>query len=160
MIAKPHSTDRGQTLHDYFLGVSLFLLTVFFVAGTILPTLLAPFETEAGGDKIAQTERVAETIIQNTSRVGEPNELNLSNIQEIAGKDTDELRTRFGLPTTRFINISIWTLDGSTLVADDSGTTLRAGSSATANNAASTARIVNLDITECDGGCRLLVQVW
>lgn len=153
------SDDRGQTLQDYVLGVSLFLVTVLVIVGTILPTVTAPFDQEIGGDKISQADRVAETIVSNASDGAGTNRLDVGVVENIVGKDTATLRERFGLPETALVNVSVAPLNGSRVHRSASGTAL-ATSMAPSGDAAASARIVTLSDDSCAPACRLVVRVW
>ena len=153
------SDDRGQTLQDYVLGVSLFLVTVLVIVGTILPTVTAPFDQEVGGDKISQADRVAETIVTNASERAGTNRLDVAVVESIAGKDTATLRDRFGLPETSWINVSVAPLNGSGVHRSASGTALATNADPSGDTAAS-ARIVTLSDDSCATACRLVVRVW
>ena len=48
--------DRGQTVQDYAIGISVFLLTVAIVLSTGLPTVLAIFEDDTRGNIDAQAD--------------------------------------------------------------------------------------------------------
>lgn len=154
------ANDRGQTLQDYALGISLFLLTVFFVIGLIVPSLLAPFQTDAGGDNEAQADRVATALVQNASDSGRLNELNVSIVESVVGKSTDDLREQYHIPSTSWVNISLWTLNGSDIVTSTSGTDLMTAESPEGGESATSARIVTLSDQSCDTACRLVVRVW
>lgn len=154
------SDERGQTLQDYVLGVSLFLLTVLVVVGTILPTVTAPFDQAVSGDKIAQADRVAETIVTNASAGAGTNRLNVTIVERIVEDDVPTLRARFGLPETSWVNVSVVPLDGNGFQQSASGTTLASDASPTGSDAATSARIVTLSDDSCDTACRLVVRVW
>lgn len=154
------SDERGQTLQDYVLGVSLFLLTVLIVVGTILPTVTAPFDQEVGGDKMSQADRVAETMVSNTSVGAGTNSLNATVAERIVGKDVSTLRERFGLPETSWINVTVVPLDGNGIHRSASGTVLASDARPTGSDAATSARIVTLSDDSCATACRLVVRVW
>lgn len=151
---------RGQTLQDYALGISVFLLTLFFVWGVIMPSVLAPFDTETGGEKISQADRVSQHVITNSSVPGRPNRLNVTRVETVADLDTDALRDRYGLPETASINISLRTLNGTKVVTSDSGITLGTSESTANNQVTTNARIVTLSDDSCKPACRLVVGVW
>jgi len=159
-LERCRSNDRGQTLQDYLIGISVFLVVVFFVASTVLPSLLAPFESTTGGDEVSQADRVAGTMVQNLSVAGKPNELRITPVEQVVGKDTDALRTRYRLPDTSYVNVSITTLDRTAIVTSSTGTSLASDKQAEGSNAATSARIITLSDGSCDPACRLVVRVW
>ena len=151
---------RGQTLQDYALGIGVFLLILFFVLNTVVPSMLAPFETDAGGDVEAQAERVANTFVENATRSGQLNELDIGTVHELAGKDQSALQTRYRLPDTSQINITIETLNGSSIVESVAGTRLRAGATLPGTESATRSRIITLSDDACAPACRLVVRGW
>jgi len=156
----PGLQPRGQTLQDYALGIGVFLLALFFVLNTVVPSMLAPFETEAGGDVEAQAERVANTFVENASLPGQLNNLNISTVHDIAGTDQGALQQRYRLPETSQLNVTIETLNGSRIIESTAGTTLRAGSHIPGSDSATRSRIVTLSDGSCHPACRLIVRVW
>jgi len=152
--------DRGQTLQDYLIGVSLFLVTILVIVGTILPTVTAPFEQEITSDEISQADRVAETIVANTSVGAETNRLNTTRFESLVGKDTETLRGRFGLPSTSQVNVSVVALDGAGLHRSDRGIVLATDSDPSGSDTAASARLVTLSDDSCATACRLVVRVW
>lgn len=152
------SDDRGQTLEDYAIGIGIFLVTVFFVVAFILPSMLAPFETDVSGDSEARAERVSTSIVQNASEPGSLNHLNTSVIEGIADLDTDGLRDRFNITETSWVNVSVTTLNGSEIV--ENGTPLSTTESPSGRQTATYSRVVTLTDGDCSPACRLIVRSW
>lgn len=152
--------ERGQTLQDYVLGIGLFTLVVIGLLTVLLPTAFAPFEDTVGGDKKAQADRVADQLVANTSVPGESNRLNATEIEGIVSADQEQLRDRFALPDTSWINVTVSTMNESRVVTSASGTTLASADGPGDNPAATSARVVTLSDDSCPTACRLVVRVW
>lgn len=155
-------SDRGQTLQDYVLGVSVFLLIVIGLLTAILPTVLAPFEDTPGGDKTAQADRIAEQLVRNTSVASDTNRLNASALEQVVSADQSTIRDRFSLPRGSNVNITVLKMDGSSRIVGPAGGPLSSPRSPGESPAATSARIVTLnhDSSDCQPGCRLVVRVW
>lgn len=151
--------ERAQTLQDYALGVSLFLAVVFVVVGFVVPSVLAPFESEVSGDKVNQADRVSERIVENASVGRNPNELNVTQMTTIAGLDMVQLRARYNIPSTSYLNVSVRTLDSDDVVTAG-GTRLGTDRELTDATAVTSTRIVTLSDGSCEPACRLVVGVW
>lgn len=150
--------DRGQTLPDYVMGVSVVLLVIVFVFG-LFPSYLSPFTAGIGGDERAQADRAARTLVSNLSVEAGTNRLDRGELRRVTGLTQSELQTRWGLPETAQLNVTVRTLDGGRIVTDG-GRPLAAGDPRTNRPAASATRIVTLDHPACRQGCRLTVKVW
>lgn len=155
---RPRSADRGQTLHDYTIGISLFIITLSTVVAGLFG-FIGPLSTGVGSEEISQTDRVATTLVQNLSTGRQPNELDADLLENTLARSESALRTRWGLQQTAQFNVSLTTLNGSRIVAPG-GTKLAAGPRYQGNAAGSTARIVTLDSGACRPGCRLAVRAW
>ncbi len=151
--------DRGQTLQDYVIGVSLFVLLAFVALG-VFPQVLASFDQGTEGDARAQADRVARQIVTNTSVPGSPNELNATAVGTVTTRDEDELRERFALPSTANLNVTVETLSGGRYVVDASGRTLAGEPPQDGGAVVSSSRIVTLSDRSCPTACRLVVRVW
>lgn len=149
---------RGQTLHDYTVGISLFVLTLSTVLAGLFG-FVGPLSTEVGSEEVSQSERVATTVVQNLSTGQRPNELDSGELVATLARSEDDLRTRWGIPQSARLNVTLTTLNGSRIVSDG-GSKLTAGSPYQRNVAASTARVVTLDDGPCRPGCRLVVRAW
>jgi hypothetical protein len=151
---------RGQTLHDYVAGITIFIVTVALVVG-LLPNIVAPFQS---GENAAESQalRVGDQVVANLSLAGAPNTLEAANISEFMATDERGLIRRYGLPDHAHINVTLTTLNGSRIVANGSGVPQTAGATAVGESAAASARIVDVsgDGTDCSPACRLLVRVW
>lgn len=152
--------SRGQTLHDYVIGIGLFVLIVTGVLAGVLPTVLAPFADTVGGDKTAQADRIAEQIVTNSSVEGGANRLDATALETIVRADQEQLRDRFALPSTTRVNVTVTTMDGASDVDTASGETLATAAGPGHRPAATSARIVRLSDDSCPTACRLVVRVW
>lgn len=152
--------DRGQTLQDYVVGISIFIVVVF-MALAFFPNLLSGFQTGTVADHEAQADRVAREIVTNASTSGSINDLNATIIEEIVAMSEDDLRSRYGLHGSINLNITVESLDGGSYVTD--GTTTLAGEPGYFGDSAGTAaRIVTLTDKAygCSPACRLVVRAW
>ena len=149
---------RGQTLHDYTVGISLFVLTLSTVLAGLFG-FVGPLSTDIGTEEVSQSERVATTVVQNLSTGQRPNELDSDTLSSTLARSESTLRTRWGLPQSSRLNVTLTTLNGSRIVSHG-GSKLTAGSPYQRNVAASTGRIVTLDDGPCQPGCRLVVRAW
>ena len=76
---------RAQTLQDYVLGVSLFLGIIVVVVGFTIPSVLAPFGSDASAAQTNQADRISGRIVENASLEQAPNELNVTTMAKIVG---------------------------------------------------------------------------
>jgi hypothetical protein len=153
-------TRRGQTLHDYVAGISVFILAIGLVLG-LLPSVVAPFGNE-GAVEETQTGQLAAEIPANLSVAGSRTRLDTDNLTALMGTDVDGLRSRFGLKSWRYVNVSVTTLNGSRVLTDASGTPLTTGATAAGEDPSTAARVVQVSGTniDCTPACRLVVRVW
>lgn len=162
-IQQLRNDERGQTLQDYVVGISIFVVVAFAALG-FFPNVLASFQADAGGDVQAQSERIADQIATNASTSGSVNELDLSVVEEITEKNEAELRDRYVLAETSNVNVTVETLDGNEYVRRSGGDNLTTDSRYYGRSAATTARIVTVrpetSVVGCQPACRLVVRVW
>jgi hypothetical protein len=154
--------DRGQTLQDYVVGISVFIVVVF-LALAFFPQLLSGFQTTDIADSEAQADRVARQIVTNNTVPGTTNELNATKMDVLMNQTEDELRQRFRLNSTVNLNMSIVSLDGRQFVLNATGDPLTSRPRYFGNDAGSAARIVTLSndsFSNCDPACRLEVRAW
>jgi hypothetical protein len=150
--------SRGQTPEDFYIGISVFLVTVAFVL-VLFPSFLTPFVSGVDANEAARADTVASSLVSNLSIDGEPNTLNATELRSVLGKSDRQFQRRYGLTATTSVNISVRTLDGDRIV-NDGGTLLATDRSAAGRATGSTTRIVTLDNGACSPGCRLVVRVW
>lgn len=151
---------RGQTLHDYVAGISVFILAVGLVLG-LLPSVVAPVEDDGAVEETRAAQLAAE-IPANLSVAGSRTRLDAANLTALMGTDLEGLRTRFGLKSWRYVNLTLTTLNGSRIVTDPSGTPLVTGASAAGEDPRTAARVVQVSrpTIDCTPACRLVVRVW
>lgn len=160
--------ERGQTLHDYVAGISVFVLTLAVVLG-LLPGVLAPFQAESGTADATQAGRIGDRLVENLSFAGAPNVVNATELDDVMGLSEGDLQARYGLASHQHVNMSLRNLNGSTVLENVTASPpsppvgpLTAGASAANEDAASAARIVVTtdNVFECKPACRLVVRVW
>lgn len=158
------SDERGQTLQDYVVGISIFLVVVFIALG-FFPELLAGIQSTNIADNEAQADRVARQIVVNNTVPGTTNELNVSKIETMMDQSENQLRDRFNLTDTVSLNISFVPLNGTNgvFVENGTGTLLTSDPMYFGDEAGSAERIVklsNASVRHCDPACRLEVRAW
>jgi hypothetical protein len=155
------SGDRGQTLHDYVVGISVFVLTVAVVVG-LLPSVVAPFADTSRSVERTQAKRVVDQLVANTSVAGSATLSNASRLESRLDGNLTELRDRYGLEDFRHVNVTLSRLNETSVVANGTGVPQTAGASAVTEEAASATRIVQVDdpASACSPACRLIVRVW
>ncbi len=131
-------SDRGQTVLDYGIAVSIFVIALVFVLGTI-PGMFAPFTGNSGGAQTA--DRVAKSlsadvlgaplrpyVLNATCTVGFFDQLNGGpSAADSCRFDTNatDLPSVLALDSTTGIRVEITNLDGTVATID--GTSLEAG---------------------------------
>lgn len=159
-------SDRGQSLIDFVLGVSLLLLVVTFAVG-VVPTFAAPFDTETGGGaSVATAERHADQLAFDVlpGSGGERYVLDPDctkavfdeNATRACETESDRLGPIVGVDNRTSVNLTVTRLNGDTAAID--GVKLTTGSSplATQDDVHTTVRVVSL------GGSqhRLVYRIW
>lgn len=152
------SGARGQTLQDYTIGISLFLVTVAAVLAGLLG-FTSPLTAGVSAEDVSQSERVSAAMVGNLSTARQPNELDASRLSTTLGRPVEQLRNRWGIERTTSLNVSLVTLNG-TRIVERGGTRLTVGASSTNRSTATASRIVVLDDGTCDPSCRLVVRTW
>lgn len=166
------SDRRGQTVQDFAVGTSVFLLTVAFTFAFV-PSIFTPFQSEVITGAGPQSDRVATNVTQDLSIEGRSNWLDGTETEEFfddgtSPTDADELKNRFDLPFAAKINITVRPIDGGSPVDDPGGDPLTIGDTYRDRPAASVTRIVVVKgVDECDPtmgadgkACQLTVRVW
>ncbi len=150
--------DRAQTLNDYVVGISVFLLTVSFVVA-FLPSIFAPFTAPIDDATTARANRGAGHLVEVLSASDAPNVLNESRTATyFADNDeSDELRASLGFPTTTRVNVSITDPEtGDAAAVGTPAVTATAGDQLGNRPTAASTRIVVVG----DDAYRLTVRVW
>lgn len=153
--------QRAQTLHDYVVGISVFVLTVAVVVG-LLPSVVAPFEDTSRSVERTQAARVADQLVSNATVTGSENVLNATRLASGLDRNLSELRSHYGVEDFRHVNVSLTELNRTSVVANGTGAPQTAGASAVTEQAARAVRIVQVDdpAVPCTPACRLIVRVW
>jgi len=156
----PEKGDRGQTLIDYVIGVSVFFVTLGLVM-TLLPSFVSPFQSDVAGEDTAQAERITKQIVSNLSVQGYPNSLNLTSFQQVLGLPEADLNDRYGVADFKNINITVRTMNGSSWITAG-GSPLTSQEPYHGEGAASEVRIVAFEdgTDNCTPACRIRVRVW
>lgn len=152
------SATRGQTLQDYTVGISLFLITLAAVLAGLLG-FTSPLTAGVSEEDVSQSQRVTTAVVQNLSTGRQPNELDAGRVQSTLDRPVSQLRTRWGIESTTSLNVSVTTLNG-TVIVQRGGTKLTAGSGYRNESTATSSRVVTLDDGTCDPSCRLVVRTW
>jgi len=152
------SRDRGQTTQDFAVGVSVFLLAVFFVFA-YLPSTLASSDAEIE-QRAYTADRLTVSVFTDLTGDDGANRLNETRTRQFFvwhGND-DALRANYSLTATASANVTLETLQGVTVDIGTGGTTIvaAAGDSYAGQVGATTTRIVRLGGTRY----RLVVRVW
>lgn len=155
--ARRFATDtRGQTLQDYVMGISIFLITIAIVF-SFLPALLAPFTAPIDDSVTARADRSVATLTYSLSSSVHPNVLNVTETQEFfaSRSSSDQLREYLGLSATTRVNVTVRHLDTEQIATVD-GTRLTGGQIRSDGPVAAASRIVVVDSETY----KLTVQLW
>jgi hypothetical protein len=151
--------ERGQTLHDFALGVSVFLITLSVVL-TMIPGIFTPFSASTQSQHSVIADRVASGVLDDLSEYGTRNRLDTTTTEAFfdaltAPKDATDLRGRYGVRETVSLNVTLATGDKSFAV----------GENYEGRAVASTQRVVTMDGRgagdwTCSPTCRIIVRAW
>lgn len=160
---RPPSDDRGQTVHDYLIGVSLLLITLFGVFAFV-PGMFQPFSQPVGADKHAAAERVGERLVSDHALPGEQNTINGTAYEDTVKKPgmfTDMLDRAGVNQSLQFVNVTLSHPNGTRLDDRWGRTDPESEYHVETTTAATTVRIVEAEgIDGCDPVCRIVVRVW
>lgn len=96
--------SRGQTLPDFAIGVTAFLLTVVFVS-VFVPQLILPFDDQ---EQPVVTERIASDLgNENLTEPDSPSELNESKTRGFFNRTEEEVLDQSGIPRGYAVNVTI-----------------------------------------------------
>lgn len=160
--------QRGQTPHDFALGIGIFILTVAFTLAFV-PASLSFADADPGATETTLADRSAVAIIGNLSTGARQNEINATATAEYFDtvENESELQNRLDLPETVSINATVRSLDDAVVLQVDNSTghsiRLDAGRSYPETQpAAETSRVVTMtgDVGMCSPGCQLVVRIW
>lgn len=154
--------DRGQTPHDYLIGVSIMLVVLFGIFA-VVPGIYEPFQEPVGGEEHAMADRIGERIVGDHSLPGTTNTLNYTRLETTmqdgsTGGDFATLLDRAGVPETTQVNVTL--LKRNPPVDLTQGNDLEDIYYLNRSTAATSVRIVRFDDDSCEPVCRLVVRVW
>lgn len=171
--------DRAQTVQDFAIGTSIFLLTVAF-AFAFVPSIFTPFETEVPPGADAQADRVGTSVVQDLSVENRSNWLDGGETETFFDTSDPpitsgtEIQNEYRLPLASNVNVSIVPVDGGSPV-DDGTTRYAVGNDAANRPTATVTRIVVVKgVEECDPtedadtsepgiqgkACKMVFRVW
>ncbi len=155
---------RGQTLYDYALGISLFVLTITATV-SLFPSLVPTGQEDLSGAVSAATDRVAQDIVVNetTGAASDDPVIDPEGVQSLGTLSQEDLEQWFALRTTWQINVTVTALDGETFVTAENTSPLTAGATYRGQSGGEAVRIVTLSndsYAGCTPACRLVVRVW
>jgi len=153
-------TDRGQTIHDYLLGIVVVLLTVAGVFA-FFPDVFVPFEDPVDTDDQYMADQVAAELLDAQATTGGDRTVNLTALDRTLRNGTalGALLNRSGLPDWKLLNITVQNSTGVVLRSetDEVGSVYRQGSS---DPPATTIRVVQGRDGYCSDSCQVVVRVW
>lgn len=145
---------RGQTLQDYVIGVSIFLLATAFVVGFI-PTLFTPFTAPVDASQTAQADRYAAEVL---SEVTQPDSKNV-----LDGAETDSFFANESnldrIPTSEQADVNVTLVDGNGTVQHAIGLPYQGESTAAATRIVVPESGYGGNHT-CTATCRIEVRLW
>lgn len=99
--------ERGQTLNDYAMGISVFLLAVTFVVAFV-PSIFAPFTAPIDDDTTARADRGATRVLTTLSKDDARNVLSVNRTNSFfEDGNATTLRESIGVPATSDLNVSV-----------------------------------------------------
>lgn len=142
--------ERGQTLNDYVLGMSLLLLSVVLVFG-LFPGIFQPFEAEIGTEERTTADTLSGELVDNSTVLDTRQTVEFDALNATL-EDLEDDSAAVGIPD--------WMQWNATLV--DDGVVLRQNGSVWRDEPAGTSvRFVALEgEDDCEHGCQLIVRVW
>jgi hypothetical protein len=154
-------TDRGQTIHDYLLGIVVVLLTVAGVFA-FFPDVFVPFEEPVDTDNQYMADQVADKLLDAQATTGGDRTVNLTALDRTLRNGTalGALLNRSGVPDWKLVNVTVQNSTGVVLRSetDDVGSVYRQGVS---DPPATTIRVVQGRGDEnCSDSCQVVVRVW
>lgn len=157
--------SRGQTPHDYLIGVSLLLITLFGVFAFV-PGMLQPFTEPVNADDGTAADRVGERLVADHAIDGHQNTLNGTALEDTlsgdADGDFDRLIERAGVNRSlQFVNVTVSHPNGTRLDDGWGRPDPESEFHVEVTDTATAVRIVDADgIEGCEPVCRIVVRVW
>lgn len=155
-------SDRGQTAHDYLLGMVLVLLTVAAVFA-FFPEVFVPFENPVETEDEHMADRLADEVVEVNSTVRGERTVNITGLNEtLQDPEFTNLTERAGIPEWKQVNVSIQDSGGEVLatsVTSGPGSVFRPESSSPTATRIRTIAAHNQS-SECTDSCQVVVRVW
>jgi hypothetical protein len=150
--------DRGQTTHDFALGISVFILASVFVL-TFVPSVTAPYVEGVSEVEQEHARTVSRVLVGNLSTAESPTTFDDDRTVDFFTTDWGEtgLQERFGLRNSTNLNVTLRGLeedDG--VLTSCGGERCVAGQVYRDQSVATTVRLVRYD----DQPFRMEVRVW
>ncbi|GAA0660727.1 hypothetical protein ACFQDG_08920 [Natronoarchaeum mannanilyticum] len=164
--------ERAQTVQDFAVGISIFLLVVGAVF-LMFPSLFTPYEqaiADEGPD--SQADRIGMLIADNVTGDEGTNELTSSEINYWFAGDEDDLRRAVGVSSNTQVNVTLTTIgtdrEGPIALDDDDADIdadeAAVGPSPEGRDTSTAARIVTVGdndwVDDPGPAYRLVVRVW
>lgn len=143
-------------LQDYTIGISIFVVAVMFVVGTV-PTVFTPFAAPVGADQTAQADRVAAEVMGNVTAADSTTRLDEAATDSFFADDAG--LEAIALASGSEVNVTL--VDGTGAVVDDGGR-MQVGPPYRNHSTAAATRIVYSDGPGAcpTSTCRIEVRVW
>jgi len=148
------SDRRGQTLQDYAIGVSVFLLAAAFVV-SFIPTLFTPFTAPVDASQTAQADRYAAEVLSEITQSDSTNTLDGTETDAFFSNESSVDR----IPTAELSDVNV------TLVAGNGTTQQAVGPPYQGRSTAAATRVVIPEAGydgnhSCTATCRIEVRLW
>ena len=155
--------DRGQTLHDYLLGITLVLLTVAAVFA-FFPDVFEPFDRPVDEEDSYMADRLSEEVVAENAVVGSDRTVDLDALNRSLRDPSTfrRLTNRSAIPSWKQVNVTVRARDGEVLVAGESavvGSVYREGDTGPTATRVRTIQAHNRS-SQCAMGCQVVVRVW
>jgi hypothetical protein len=160
--------DRGQTVNDYLLGITIMLLSVIIVFG-FFPEIFTPFDQQVTSEEGAMADNLASKLVTNSTTGGSQQQIDFVTLQVLLTEleNTPELA---GVPENRTNwNVTVLNNEGESVTLKSSardfgGEIVNGGTTWDNDLAESRVRYVEAQDTNqvlnCQNGCRIIVRVW
>lgn len=154
-------TDRGQTIHDYLLGIVVVLLTVAGVFA-FFPDVFTPFQDPVGTDDQHMAEELADELLESQVTTGGDRTINLTHLGGTLGNATamGALLNRSGVPDWKNLNVTVQSRAGVLLRSKTSGVGSVYRPEASDPPATTTRIVQGRGNGPCTESCQLIVRVW
>jgi len=169
-VGRFESDERAQTVQDFAVGISIFLLVVGAVF-LMFPSLFTPYEqaiSDEGPD--SQADRIGMLIADNVSDGEATNELTEEELEYWFEKSDGDLQDAVAVSSSTQVNVTLTTMNATNegpIDLDDGAFSVdkaAAGPDPGDRDTSTAARIVTVEDSATDGGTepayRLVVRVW